>query len=207
MSMDAEHVARLERLLGRGLSAEEKERLRRIKDTLQIADNDALWDIITAMEYQREYYDELPKKIAGAAMEIFDGLSRATEKEVALAQGRLVESVAKNVTDQAEKLSMKSHLHTMLLWGALTFFLLLLYGSLLMWAGYGIGSRQTQPPALLLIMPVGVVAGALCFCCGIFFGILAAKKFSEGEAAWRKLLAVALGCFLPGGWILAATMF
>ena len=65
--MDAEKFDRMERLLDRSLSDEEKDRLRRIQDTLGIAENDALWDIIIAMEYQRKYYDELPEKIARAA--------------------------------------------------------------------------------------------------------------------------------------------
>ena len=50
MSMNAQKTAQLESLLGRPLGVEEKERLRRIKDTLHIADNDAMWDILTAME-------------------------------------------------------------------------------------------------------------------------------------------------------------
>ena len=201
--MDAEQMTRLERLLDRELSGEEKERLRRIKDTLGIADNDGIWEIIIALEYQRNYYDELPEKISQAAAEILKGISQAAEKEVALAQGKLAESVVK----QAEKLSVKSHIHTLLLWGALALFLVLLYGSLLLWAGYSLGTGQTHPPLLLLKMPVGVIMGALCFCAGIFLGVLAAKTFAEGEAAWRKLLLAALGCFLPGGIILSFTVF
>jgi hypothetical protein len=203
MSMDAETFGRVERLLDRELSIEEKERLRRIKDTLQISDNDALWDIITAMEYQRTYYEELPGKIALATAKIVQNISVAAEKEVALAQGRLAESVVK----QAEKLSVKSHTHAVIFWGTLALFLLLLYGSLLMWAGYSIGSGQTQPPALLLQMPVGIITGALCFSGGIFFGVLAAKNFADGNAVWRKrLLAALCGLFL-GGLVFSFALF
>lgn len=201
--MNAEKFNRLERLLERALSDEERERLRRIQDAVGIKDDDGMWDIIIALEYQRNYYDELPEKISLAAAEIIKGLSQAAEKEVALAQGRLAESVA----EQAKKLPLQTHVCTWLLWGALMLFMLLLYGSLLLWAGYSVGSGQTQPPAMLLKMPVGIIIGALCFCSGIFCGILAARDYSEDNAKWRKRLLVALGCLLPGGAIISATLF
>lgn len=122
---------------------------------------------------------------------------------MALAQSRLAESVV----EQAKKLSLKTHVHTWLLWGALALFLLLLYGALLLWAGYAIGTGQTQPPALLLKVPVGILIGALCICGGIFSGVLAARAFSEGDAKWRKLLLAAIGCLLPGGWVFSVTLF
>ena len=203
MSMNAQKTAQLESLLGRPLSVEEKERLRRIKDTLHIADNDAMWDILTAMEYQRKYYEELPEKITLAATEIFKELSVAAEKEVALAQSRLAESVV----EQAKKLSLKSHIRSWLAWGGLALFLLLLYGALSLWAGYCIGSGQTQPPALLLRMPVGILLGALCVAGGLFAGIMAAKEFANGHAGWKKMGLTALFFLLPGGVIFGLTVF
>ena len=201
--MDAEQMTRFERLLERELSGEEKERLRRIKDILCIKDNDGFWDVIIALEYHRKYYDELPEKISHAAVEIFAGLSQAAEKEVALAQGRLAESVVK----QAEKLSMKDHAQALMVWGGIAIFLVLLYGSLLLWAGYCIGSGETQPPALLLRLPVGLPLGALCFCCGIFSGVHAAREFSEGNNAWRKPVLAAVAGLLAGALTLVGTFF
>lgn len=201
--MDTQKIAHFETLMGRELTAEEKDRLRRIKDTLQIADNDALWDVIIALEYQRKYYDELPEKVSGAAAKIFEELSLAAEKEVAKAQSLLAENVAK----QAENLSLKMHVRTWLLWGIFALVLLLLYGSLLLWAGYSLGSGQTHPPALILRMPVGVIVGTLGLSGGIFLGVMAAKEFAEGHTRWRKGLLAALGCILPGGWIFSLTVF
>ena len=201
--MDATKFDRLERLLDRVLSDEEKERFRRIQDTLGIKDNDGMWDVIIALEYQRKYYDELPEKITLAASEIFKELSVAAEKEVALAQSRLAESVVK----QAEKLSLKTHIVSWLAWGGLALFLLLLYGALLLWAGYCIGSGQTQPPPLLLRMPVGVVMGGLCVAGGLFWGAMAAKEFANGQAEWKKWGLYAMGLLLPGGILFGLTMF
>ena len=64
--------------------------------------------------------------------------------------------------------------------GSRSTFLLLLYGNFLLWVGFWLGSGQAQPPALLR-MPAGIILAAVCLCCGIFFGMLAARKFSEGS--------------------------
>ena len=93
--MDKETTDILEKLLERKLENEEKERLQRIQDTLRIGPNDALWAIIAAMEYPRIYYEELPEKIRAVTSGIFEDIAEASEKEVALAQSRLAESVVK----------------------------------------------------------------------------------------------------------------
>ena len=200
--MDAEKLSRLERLLERELSSEEKERLRRVQDAFGISDNDALWELITAMEYQRKYYDELPVKISQAATEILSGLSQAAQNEVALAQGKLAESVVK----QAERLSLKSHIRTLLMWGTLALVFMLLYGSLLLWLGFQIGSGQTQPPAMLLRMPVGLVLAGIGLFGGILFGTYAARFFSEGKPGWKKNLGIASGIVLVSMLILSTTI-
>lgn len=187
--MNKEKIIRLERILERNLSAQEVERLQRIQDVMDISDNDGLWDVITALEYQRNFYNVLPEKIAQATADIFKELSVAAEKEVALAHGRLAEGVA----EQARKLSLKVHVQTWLLWGALALVLLLLYGSLLLWAGYSIGSGQAQPPVLVLKMPVGLVLGALSFVCGIALDVLAARDFARAEKGWWKKGITAFG--------------
>lgn len=161
--MEKEFITRLEKLLDRELNAEEKERLQRIKDTLRIGDNDALWSVIAAMEYQRTYYEELPEKIAGTATEILQGISVAAEQEAALAQSRLAETVA----EQAKKLSLKIHMRTWFQWGFFALALLVFYGSLSVWAGYCIGSEKTQPALLLLRMPSGILLGAAGMAAGL----------------------------------------
>lgn len=200
--MDAEKLSRLERLLERELSSEEKERLHRVQDAFGISDNDALWELITAMEYQRKYYDELPGKISQAATEIFNGLSQAAQNEVALAQGKLAESVVKH----AERLSWESHIRTLLMWGTLALVFLLLHGSLLMWLGFQIGSGQTLPPAMLLRMPVGFVLAGIGLFGGILFGTYAARSFSEGKPGWKKSLGIASGIVLVSMLILSTTI-
>ena len=200
--MNTNKISQIEALLGRELREEEKNRLRLIKNTLNISDNDALWDILVAMEYQRSYYEVLPEKIGAATEEIAQKIAKIAEKEVSLAQGRLAESVM----TQAETMSLKMHTHSLLAVGIFGTSLLLIYGSLLLWAGYSIGSGKTHPPAWLLHMPVGVVLGAAALVCGLGSGALAARYFSEGNTAWKRYFLIAIFCSSAGGFVFSCLL-
>jgi hypothetical protein len=192
--MNAERITRLEKLLNRELSAAEKDRLRRIQDTLQISAEDPLWDILTAMEYQKAYYEELPQKIATASTDILRGISDAAEAESQRAQGKLAESVA----ELAQKLALRINMATLLPMGLAALVCLLAYGSLMLWAGFQIGSGQGHHPAWILRMPSGVLTGGLLLGGGLFLGVHAAKEFADG-GKWKKRMLVALVMLIPGG--------
>jgi hypothetical protein len=193
--MSADAVARIEKLRGQKLSAEEAARLRGIGDALNLRPDDAVWDILAAMEYQRIFYQELPEKIAGASTEILRGFSVAAEKEASAAQARLADSVV----EQAKRLSVKINYASLLPMGMTALVSLLAYGSLCLWAGFCIGSGRAHPPELMLRMPSGLLMGGLCLMGGVFLGVRAAKIFSEGEKGWRKPMLAALALLLPGG--------
>ena len=55
------------RLLGRQPTERERDRLRRIKDELGIADNDALWSVLLALNYHTALYEAMPARIEQAA--------------------------------------------------------------------------------------------------------------------------------------------
>ena len=193
--MKADKIKRLERLLERKLSVEEKERLRKIGSILGIGDNDATWDLLAAMEYQRVYYEELPAKIAAASTDILRVISEAADAEARRAQSLLAESVA----EQAKKLSLRINLETLLPLCVLALACLLAYGSLAMWAGYSIGSGQARVPALILRMPSGLLMGGLALAGGLFLGVRAGKEFAEGGKGWRRTILIALALLLAGG--------
>lgn len=200
MSTDA--ITRMENLLERKFSEEETARLRRIRDVLHLRNGDALWDILTAMEYQRTYYEELPGKIAGASAEILRGIEDAAEKEVAHAQSRLTESVV----EHAKKLSVKINYAS--LWPAAiaTLICVLTYGSLLLWAGFCIGAGQGHSPIMLLRMPSGLLIGGLCLATGLFFGFFVAREYAGGEKGWYKRLLLALAFLIAGGVIFSLAL-
>jgi hypothetical protein len=200
--MKAEQVRRVEMLLDRELTQEEAERLERIKNVLDLADDDALWDILAAMEHQRSYYDALPQKIAAASLEITNGISQAAEAEARRAQDLLAESVA----EQARKLSLKINMETLLPMGLAALVCLLAYGSLMLWAGFQIGSGQAHDPAWILRMPSGVLLGGLLLGGGLFLGVHAAKEFADGGGEWKKRLIVALAMLVPGGVVVSLAL-
>ena len=197
MSMDA--IFRIETSRGQKLSEEEAARLRGIGDRLNLRADDALWDIVAALEYQRVFYEALPDKIAETSSEILQNIAVAAEKESAVAQARLTESVV----EQAKRLSVKIQYATLLPLGIAALVCLLLYGSLLLWAGYSIGSEQTQPSALLLHMPSGWLIGGLCLATGLFCGVVTAGNFAASETGWGKSLLVALAFLLAGAVIVS----
>jgi hypothetical protein len=200
--MNAVKIKRLEKLLERELSEKEIARLRRIKDVLEIDDHDSFWDILTAMEYQRFFYEELPAKIAGASTKILQEIVLAAEKEVAGTQIAL----AANMAEQAKKLSVRINLVSLLPLGLLALVCLLFYESLSMWAGFCIDSGQAHPPELLLRMPSGILAGGLCLGGGVFLGARAAKEFSEVGKGWRKRMFAASAMLVPGGIVLSLAL-
>ena len=192
MSMDA--IIRIEKARGQKISEEEAARLRGIGDMLNLRADDALWDIVAALEYQRVFYEALPDKIAGASSEILQNIAVAAEKESAAAQARLTESVV----EQAKRLSTKIQYTTLLPMGIAALVCVLFYGSLLLWAGYSLGSGKTQPPDLLLRMPSGWLIGGLCLAMGLFRGVVTAGNFAASETGWGKGLLMALGFLMAG---------
>lgn len=201
--MEGEAFVRLEKLLGRELEQSEKERLQRIQDVLKIGPNDALWSIIAALEYQRAYYEELPQKIRTATEEILAEWSEAARKNAAAPQ----KTKLKKAGEQTNVISLKELVQPWFVWALLTFCLLLLYGSLSMWAGYSIGSGQTQPPGLLMRMPVGVLMGLLCMSVCVMEGIRAAKAFADTDSSWRKHALAAGALLVPGAWSVSVAVF
>ena len=196
--MDAEKISGLENLLGRTLRPEEKERLERIQSCLGIRNSDALWDIITALEYQRTYYEDMPAKIRETTADIFRELSGTAEKEVSAAHIRLSEYVVK----RAQELSLKIHVRDWIIWGSIALFLHLVYGSLLLWAGHGMAAGLIKIPPVLQ-MPVGLLLAVLSLCTGLFLGALAAKHYAEENTVWRKFALASAVCIAPSG-VLAA---
>lgn len=200
--MDARKAAQLEALLGRELGTDEKDRLRRIKDVLQISDNDALWDLLVAMEYQKAYYEDLPEKITCAATKACAEISGVAENKFAFTHG----SIKTYSVEQAKKISAEARFGSWLSWSVMGLVTALVYGSLMLWTGHCIGSGQTQPPLLLLRMPVGVVLGGLCLSGGLFMGFLAAKGFSERKTGWRKQVMASFSATCVGGIIFVLSL-
>lgn len=193
MSMDT--VIDLGKACGRELSEAEAARLREVGNKLNLRDDDALWPLLAAMEYQRIYYEALPEKIAGASRTIMDGMAAAAEKETAAAQARLTDSVVEEARNLASKIQF-GKLVPMWLFALIC---LLAYGSLMLWAGFRIDTGRDVPLAAVLHMPSGCLISGLCLATGVFCGTLSAMSFAEAEKVWHKKGLVALFFLMLGG--------
>ena len=193
MSMDT--VIDLGKACGRELSEAEAARLREVGNKLNLRDDDALWPLLAAMEYQRIYYEALPEKIAGASRTIMDGMAAAAEKETAAAQARLTDSVVEEARNLASKIQF-GKLVPMWLFALIC---LLAYGSLMLWAGFRIDTGRDVPLAAVLHMPSGWLISGLCLATGVFCGTLSAMSFAEAEKVWHKKGLVALFLLMLGG--------
>jgi hypothetical protein len=200
--MKADMITRLEKLLERKYSDAEKARLRTIGRVFNIGDNDILWSIVAALEYQRSFYDELPQKIATASSDILQGISEAAETEAKRAQHRLAESVA----ELAKRLALRINMSTLLPMGLFAMICQLAYGSLAMWAGFHIRSGQTYDVLWILRMPSGVLMGFLALGGALFLGVYAARDFGEENNAWKKKTLVILTMLFIGGSLLALSL-
>ena len=192
MSMDS--VIDLGKACGRELSEAEAARLREVGSRLSLREDDALWPLLAAMDYQRIYYEALPEKIAGASRAIMDGMAAAAEKETAAAQAKLTDSVVK----EAQNLASKIQYGKLVPMWLLALICLLAYGSLKLWAGFRIDTGRDVPLALLLHMPSGWLICGLSLVAGAFCGWGAATKFAEAEKGWWKKGITAFGFMTVG---------
>ncbi len=198
--MDGKQILRYEKLLGRDLTNKEIERIQRIKNTIKIADNDALWDILIAIEFQRSFYENIPHEIEKKTQSIFEKLSLATEKEIHLVQDKLAEKVIA----RADTLALQTHGMTLLTWGTMALSALLAYSGILLFAGYNIAQNGISSWQFLR-MPMGVILGALGLICGCICGVLSAKKYAQDDKLWRKYSAIACGTLSIGAVLFALT--
>lgn len=187
MSMD--DMIDLGKACGRKLSEAEAARLREVGNRLNLREDDALWPLLAAMEYQRVYYEALPKEIAAASKTIMDGIAAAAEKETAAAQARLTDSVVR----EAQNLASKIQYDRLVSMGLLALICLLAYGSLMLWAGFRIDTGRNIPLVAILHMPSGWLISGLCLAAGLFCGVLSAKSFvEEKKGIWKQGISALL---------------
>ena len=195
MSMDT--VIDLGKVCGRKLSEAEAARLREIGSRLNLREDDALWPLLAALEYQRVYYEALPEKIAKASQTIMDGMAAAAERETAAAQAKLTDSVVK----EAEYLASRIQYAKLIPMWLLALICLLAYGSLMLWAGFRIDTGRDIPLAAILHMPSGWLISGLCLVAGVFYAAMAIPSLAEGKkSGWSKcviaLFFLIVGCMI-----------
>lgn len=172
----------IERMRGRKMSSEEKDVFIRLGKELGSFDNDALWQILAVLEFHKTFYLDLPEKIDKHVQKIMVEISKGAEKEAALAQGKLVECVVA----EAKKLNLKSQISTIMALGLAALILFILICSLMMWAGFGLGTGKIIPPEYILKMPSGLMVGLIALACGCILAHLAATQRKNNKKSWWK---------------------
>lgn len=170
----------IERMRGKKMSSEEKDVFIRLGRELGSCDNDALWQILAVLEFHKTFYLDLPEKIDIQVQRIMAEISKGAEKEAALAQGKLVECVVA----EAKNLNLKSKISTIMLLGLAALISFILICSLMMWAGYGLGTGKIIPPEYILRMPSGLIVGLLALACGGILAHLGAKQRKNDQKSW-----------------------
>ena len=193
---------RCEKMWGRTPTQEELLLLQRVRDALQLRDDDSFWDILIALQAQKFYYDELPEKIKQTIAEALTHLEKAAEIETQKVQGKLAECVVEQATNMAKSRSTCALISS----SAAVLFAAVLACSLSMWAGYAIGIGKAVSPALLLQVPAGFVLAAVSLGAGIFLLFKAAQEAASKAQGFKQKAVAGLGAVVLGALVLSRTL-
>ena len=165
-------IKHLERMRGSKVTCEEYHRLTMMQQALNLQDDDAVWMLFLAMEYQKAYYEQMPKKISDTTSELLKRVRETADHEAANAQNRLIQSVI----EQTEKLTARVHIMPLMPIYLLIILCLIAFGSVTYWAGLCAGLGKPLPLENVYYVPVGIVLGALG---------TTVLTFSVGVSIWK----------------------
>ena len=75
-----------ERLIGRQATPQDRARLHRVRDSLGLHPNDALWEVLIASQYYYSLYERFPAMIRGAARELLIECKNESDQNIAQAK-------------------------------------------------------------------------------------------------------------------------
>jgi len=75
-----------ERLIGRQATPQDRARLHRVRDSLGLHPNDALWEVLIALQYYYSLYERFPAMIRGAARELLIECKNESDQNIAQAK-------------------------------------------------------------------------------------------------------------------------
>ena len=156
--MNQEIIINIEKMSGRELSHKEQARIRDVSSSLNIRDDDAVWALFGAMEYQRVYYEGLPDKIEQATRKITDNIASSAEKEAKAVQAKLTESII----SEAHYLASRIQFGKIIPLAIVAVIILMAYSALCMWAGFQLGALETRNPYEILLMPWSTLSAIIC---------------------------------------------
>ena len=133
------------RLLGQQASEEQKRRLYEVRDTLGLADNDALWLVLIALEHYDGLYREYPIRIADEARKTVADVQKAFAAAAALESKRALRKLADAVADASLRVAEEKTSAARVQGFALALAVTVLFGSLCLAMGHAMGSGRFPP--------------------------------------------------------------
>lgn len=195
----------LSKLCGRKISDEEATRIREVASNLELRDDDAIWQLLAAIEYQKTYYEKIPKRIENASDKLMENIKKSAEKEVEKSQAIL----AKSVVSHAKELSFSMKIEIILPLIVAGMIIHIAYGGVMLWTGYNVASKKYYKLATFLQFDIGSLlfgllvslGGLLLIIGGIFF--FDKDKYYDDGRKYKDIIYFALsaGCFTLSYWI------
>ena len=154
-----------------------------------VSDDDAVWMLFLAMEYQKSFYETLPRKISDTTSELLKRVRETADREAANAQNRLIQSVI----DQTEKLTARVHIVPLMPIYLLIILCLMAFGSLTYWAGLCAGLGKPLPLEEVLNIPAGILIFGLATTSALFyFGLFLWKLARDDKNCFYPALVTIL---------------
>ncbi|WP_165177648.1 hypothetical protein [Desulfovibrio sp. ZJ369] len=184
----------LSKFSGKKVTKEQEERLRKVAASLQIREDDALWPLLQALEYQRTFYVELPDKIGTMSNTIMDNMRETARKEAEKTQASLTKSVVEEARYLASKIQW-GEVVPMIIMGIIAMFA---YSAACMWAGFQLGALEVRPLHDILLVPWMPLASLGIIFTGIAASIPAVNDFAHDREYGKLHLALSLIAFIGG---------
>lgn len=83
---DSHLESAFERLIGHQATPQDRARLHQVRDSLGLYPNDALWDVLIALQYYYSLYERFPAMIRGAARELLTDCKNESDRHIAHAK-------------------------------------------------------------------------------------------------------------------------
>lgn len=195
-----------EQMLGRKATREEIDSLHRVKRTLGLADNDALWVVLIALEYYDALYRQYPSQIASQMAKTLQRQQAAVAAMVDTESRRAVTDLVRNMKSSMPAGSIHPDLARArwALASAWTVFALIVFAAWCVSVGYLLGSGKAPPwaravdgPGMVMLLsmlartPAGWAAPVVAACWGVGAWTAAASNsaapMSRRQRGWLAL--------------------
>lgn len=189
----------LSKLCGRKVSDEEAARIREVANNLELRDDDAIWQLLAAIEYQKTYYEKIPGRIENASDKLLENIKKSAEKEVEKSQAILAQSVVKHASELS--LSMKLEVITPLVLAGII--IQFCYGIVMLWAGIKMATTGFYPLTNMLRLEIWPILMGMIGILGSIFAIIGlyaafGEKYRcdrKGDYKFLLNYVLAIACF------------